>query len=103
MALCSAEADELPANFQLRRALKLLIDFKRINNKNIYNPYLFRGAPMVTTFVRSTGSRTKGVWGLIEKVNRAGIRLAEMDHPSLKKALSFFSGRVPVYVHLSFY
>ena len=31
-----------------------------------------------------------------------GISLAKMEHPSLKKML-FFSGRVPIYVHPSFY
>ena len=31
------------------------------------------------------------------------IRLAEMEHHSLKKALSYCSGRVPVYVLPSFY
>ena len=40
---------------------------------------------MVTTFVHSAGSRTKGVWNLIEKASRVDIRLAEMEHPSLKK------------------
>ena len=49
------------------------------------NPYLFRSVPMVTTFVRSAGRRTKGVWSLLEKASRADIRLAEMEHSSLKK------------------
>ena len=57
---------------------------------------------MVTNFVRSAMNRTKGVWRLIEKASRADIRWTEMEHPTLKKALSYCSGRVPVYVHSSF-
>ena len=78
MTLCSAEAEDCPADFQLCTALKPLLNMKLIQHKDISNPYLFRGAPMVTTFVRSAGSRTKGVWRLIEKASLADIRLAEM-------------------------
>ena len=45
---------------------------------------------MVTTFVRSTGGRSKGVWSLIEKTSRANIRLAEMEHSSLKNIILLF-------------
>ena len=55
------EAEELPANFQLRRALKLPPELERVNNKKISHPCLFRATPMVTPFVRSAGSRRKGV------------------------------------------
>ena len=65
MALCSAEANDPLADFQISRALKPLLDFKKIPEKNISNPYLFRDAPMATTFVPSAGSRTKGVWRFI--------------------------------------
>ena len=104
VALCSAETEELPEDFQLHSALKPLQDFKSVKNKNISNPYLFWGALLVTNFVRSAGSRTKGVWRLLEKPSRADIRLAEMEYPLIKKnALSFCSGKEPVYVHPSFY
>ena len=39
---------------------------------------------MVTTFVRSAGNRTKELWRFIEEASRADIRLAEMEHSSLK-------------------
>ena len=81
---------------------KKKIKEKNISN-NISNPYLFRGAPKVTTFVHLAGSRTKGVWSLIEKGSWVDIRLVEMEHPSLKKSLSYCSSQVPVYVHPSFY
>ena len=55
----SAEVEELLADFQLRREPKPLLKFKQINNKDISNLYLFKGAPMVTTFVRSAGSCMK--------------------------------------------
>ena len=58
---------------------------------------------MMTTFVRSVESRTKGVWRLLVKASWVDIRLAELKHPSVKKALTFCSGRVPVYVHPSLY
>ena len=77
VALCFAEPEELPEDFQLHRALKPLSDFKTIDGKRIFNPYLFRGAPMVTTFIRSAGSRTKGVLRFLEKASRLYIRVAE--------------------------
>ena len=95
VAFCSAEVEELPADFQLRRALKPLLNFKRTKSKDISNPYLFRGAPMVTTIVRSVGSHTKGVWSLIEKASRVGIRLAEMERPPLKKHYHIVQGGSP--------
>ena len=103
VALCSAEVEELSTDFQLRRALKPLLEFKKIRDKKICNPNLFRGTPMVTTFVRSTGGRTKDVWQFLEKASRADIRLAELEHPSFQKILSYCSGRVIIYVHPSFY
>ena len=59
VAFCSAETEELPADFQLCTALKSLLYFKSVKNKNISIPYLFWGARIVTTFVRSPRSPTK--------------------------------------------
>ena len=69
------------------------LDF--IGKKKVANPYLFRGTPMVTTFLRSAGIRTKAVWKFLEK--------AELEPPTLKKMLSFCSGRGSIYVHPCFY
>ena len=65
----------------------------------------FRGASMVTTFVRSAGSRTQGVWKFLEKARQidAGVRLAKLKHLSLRKMQSYCMRRVPIYVHPSFY
>ena len=64
--------------------LKSLTPLKTIDNhKDVTNPYLFRGAPIVTTYVRSAGNRTKELWRFIEETNREDIRLAEMEHPSI--------------------
>ena len=73
---------------QLRKTLKPLLDLEKIENKKVYNPFNFRGAPMVTTFVRLAGSRNQGVWKFLEKANQtdAGVCLAELEHPSLKKS-----------------
>ena len=60
---------------------------------------------MVTTFVRSAGDRTKGMWKFLSTVCQTdtGIKLAELEHSSLKKYIPFCSGRVPILVHPSLY
>ena len=87
----------------LKKALKPLSTLKPIDNKDITNPYLFRGAPMVTTFVRSAGNRTKVLWCFIEEASRTDIRLAEMEHSSLNVISNKCTGRVPIYAHPCFY
>ena len=81
----------------IKKSLNPLI-LKTIDHKDVTNPYLFRGAPMVTTFVRSAGNRTKEFWRFIEEASRTDIRLAEIG--PLSQSYIF---RVPIYVHLSFY
>ena len=60
---------------------------------------------MVTTFVRSAGDRTKGVWKFLSTVCQTdtGIKLAKLEHSSLKKCITYCSGRVPILVHPSLY
>ena len=60
---------------------------------------------MVTTFVRSAGDRTRGVWKFLDTVCQidTGIRLAELEHSSLHRMLNFSAGRVSTLVHPSFY
>ena len=91
-----------PADFQLCRALKPLMNLDFIGKKKVANPYLFRCAPMVTTFVLSTGNRTKAVWNFHEKASWVDIRLGGLEHASLKN-MSFCSGRLPIYIFPSFY
>ena len=62
------------------------MSLKSVNNKIISNPYLFRGAPMVTTFVRLASNRTKEFWQFIVGAYRADMKLAEMD-PTLRGVL----------------
>ena len=83
------------ADFQLKKKLKPLIDQEIIQNKLVCNPFNFRGALMVTTFVRSVGCRTQRVCEFLNKACQtdAGVRLAELEHPSLK-VLIFSAGRV---------
>ena len=57
---------------------------------------------MVTTFVSSALSHTKGVWRLLEKTNQADIRLAEMENPSLKIAVLLFRVGPCFMFHLPF-
>ena len=103
-ALCSVELEAV-GDFQLRKALKPLLSLEKINDLNITNPSNFRSAAMVTTFVRSAGDRTRGVWKYLSTVCQTdtGIKLAELEHSSLKKCIPFCSGRVPILVHPSLY
>ena len=88
---------------QIKNLLKPLRDRKKADQKDIPNPYLFEGAAMVTTFVRSAGNRTKALWQFIEEASRADMRLAEMGHDSLNEISAKCTGRVPIYVHPTFY
>ena len=85
--------------------LKSLLDLEKVKKKKFSNPFNFTGAPMVTTFIHSAGSQTQDVCKFLEKAsqNNAGVRLAELKHPSLKKLLTYCTGKVPIYVHPSFY
>ena len=87
----------------LKTSLKPLRSFKKINNKDVTNPYIFKDAPMLTTFVRSAGNRTKELWNFIDEASRADVMLANTKNAMLKKMLPFCSGRVPILVHPSFY
>ena len=82
----------------LKNTLNPLITLKIVNHKDITNPYLFRGALMVTTFVHSAGNRTNEFWRFIEEASRTNITLAESELPSLNKMLSQCKGRVPIHV-----
>ena len=87
---------------QLRKILKQLIQLEKVDKKKISNPLNFKSAAMVTTFIRSAGDRTKGVWQFLDTARQtdAGVKLAELEHSSLKRCLPFCSGRVPILVHL---
>ena len=89
-ALCSVEPEAI-GDFQLRKALKPLLNLGK--KKKTCNPHNFSGAPMVTTFVRSVGDRTKGIRRFLKTACRTdtGIELAELEHP-LKRCLLFCSG-----------
>ena len=104
MALCT-DGLESVVNFQLWKTLKPLLDLERVNRKGVCNPVNFSSAPMVTTFVRSSGDRTKGIWKFLDTVCQTdtGIRLVELEHDSLKTISNFCVGRVPIYVRPSFY
>ena len=55
--------DSLIIDNQLKKMLNPLISLKTIDkNQKVSNPYLFRDAPMVTTFVCSVDNRTKVLW-----------------------------------------
>ena len=93
------------SDFQIRRSLKPLMGLEKIQKKKVSNPLNFRSAPIVTTFVRSVGDRTQSVWNFLEAAchTDAGVRLAELEHPSLKKNVDALCGRTPIYVHPSCY
>ena len=101
MALCSANTEEHSADFLLCSTLKPHLELKSVQ-KNISNPYSFRGSPMVTTFFRLAGSRTKGM-KFSRKDQSADIRLAELEYPSLRKIMPYCSSRDPIYGYPCFY
>ena len=103
-ALCSVELEAV-GDFQLRKALKPLLSLAKVKNLNVANPVNFRSAAMVTTFVRSAGDHTRGVWKFLNTACQTdtGMKLAELEQSSLKKYLPYCAGRVPIFVHPSFY
>ena len=103
-ALCSVELEAV-GDFQLRKALKPLLNFEKVQNLNVSNPTKFRSAAMVTTFVRSAGDRARDEWKFLNTVCQAdtGMKLAELEHSSFRKCIPYCSGRVPVLVHPSLY
>ena len=102
-ALCSVELESV-GDFQLRKPLKPLLSLEKIK-LNVSHPANFRSAAMVTTFVRSAGNRTRGVWNFLSTVSQTytGMKLVELEHSSLKKCIPYCSGRVPILVHPSLY
>ena len=102
--LCTVGAEAV-TDHQLKKILKPLLQLEKIGKKKVNNPCNFKGAAMVTTFIRSAGDRTKGVWKFLDTVRQTdtGVKLAELEHPSLKRCLPFCAGRVPILVHPSFY
>ena len=103
-ALCSVESRAI-GDFQRRKALKQVLDLERVQKKKTCNPVNFRGAPMVTTFIRSVGDRTRDVWKFLETVCQTdtGVRLAKLQHSSLNQMLNNYAKSVPIYVHASLY
>ena len=100
---CEDVLDNPNLDHSIKKSLKPLSSFKKINEKDITNPYLFTNVPMLTTFVRSAGNRTKELWHFIDEASRADAMLADTKNVMLKKMLPFCSGRVPILVHPSFY
>ena len=87
----------------LKKALKPLLALKTIDKADITNPYNFKNAPMLTTFVRAAGNRTKELWLFIEEASRADVMLADTTNAMLRKMLPYCAGRVPILVHPFFY
>ena len=78
----------------LKKSLKPLLSLKKTDNEDITNPYAFKNAPMLTTFVRSAGNRTKELWQFIEEASRADVMLADTRNNMLRKMLPYCAGRV---------
>ena len=103
ITLCAETKPSPTTDHQIKTISKPLSSIKTINGKNICNPYLFWGAPMVTTSVRLAGNHTRELWRFLQEASHADILLAELAHSSLKEMSCFCSGMVPIYVHPSFY
>ena len=83
--LCSTGLGAI-SDVQLWKTLKPLLDIEKIKKKKVSNLFNFRGAPMVTTFVRSASTRTQGVWKFLKKSSQTdiGVGRAELVHSYLK-------------------
>ena len=78
---------------------------KKIHDLKVSNPVNFRSTAIVTTFVRSAGDRTRGVWKFLSAVCQTdmGMRLAELEHTSIRKCIPHCTERVPRLVYPSLY
>ena len=92
VTLCLMGATESKLDFQLWKALKILLYLQKIGNSFVINPCNFLGSPTVTTFFCSSGSCMHGMWRWLEMVSTANviISLEELERPSLKKINVFF-------------
>ena len=88
-AQCLPGAVNANLDYSLKKALKPLIHLKKVTDLPVANPLNFRGALMMygNFWIRQVG--LMWVWG--------------WWNPSLKKMLSYCSGRVPIPVHPSIY
>ena len=89
ITLCPEPEPSKITDHQLKTILKPLSSIRTISNKNICNPYLFSDAAKVTTFVHMAGNRTRELWRFIQEASRVDLRLAELEHYSLKKCFLF--------------
>ena len=62
---CSENLDSSIIDHQIKKTLIPLTSLKNIKGEEITNPYLFRGAPMVTTFVSQISNRARGLWRFV--------------------------------------
>ena len=58
---CSDILDSPIIDHQIKRTLIPLTSLKTVDNKEIPNPYLFRGAPTVNTFDHHMSNRTRAI------------------------------------------
>ena len=76
----------------LKTSLKPLRSFKKINNKDVTNPYIFKDAPMLTTFVRSAGNRKMELYW---RSQPGGRNAGQHKKCKIKKNASFLFGQGP--------
>ena len=97
-----AEKSKLQA--QGLKNLRILQNFRKINQKDIEDPRNFPNIEKVLTVVR-LGENLQ-VWDMLKEANTAfnmSIPLAVWHHPDLKKLKAYCLGRVPVFMHPSLY
>ena len=97
-----AEKSKLQA--QGLKNLRVLQNFKKVDDKTIEDPRNFPNIRKIMTVVRS--GENLQVWDMLKEANTAfnmSIPLAVWHHPDLKKQKVNCSGRVPVFMHPSLY
>lgn len=83
-----------------------LKNFLYVSGDNVTDPTKFKDAPLLTTFIRvNKDSRTEALWAWINAAKDAipGQQLVDTEHPLLNNLVFKYEGRVPVYIHPSFY
>ena len=78
--------------------LKPLLQLEKIDKKKVNNPLNFKSAAMVTTFIRSAGDRTKGVWKFLDTLpDRHGCKASGIGALFLKKMFTILRRESPYF------
>ena len=102
VALCSAEVEEFPADFQICRVLKLLLNFKHKRQRH-FKSILIQGCTHGDYLCSLGWEPHESYVESHRESSSSGHKVGRNGASPLKKAITYCSGQVPIYVHPSFY